>query len=229
MSTSSSQAQKTAVPSTGAVSTPNKTPPNKHFRGGVVTAIVGPDKKEFTVHRDLLVFYSDYFRAAFNGSFIEATNKKIDLLDVNQEVFEHFITWLYTRKIASDDDQYLGWDDLVNLWVFGDQFQVPMLQNCVMDELFAKGNRSKLGLRLSATKPAYEKTAHGSPLRKAIIELLVYRSELANADFSELFTFEILQDIMRETIIARKNKVACATAPKRDKCFFHVHGKDEHC
>jgi hypothetical protein len=77
--------------------------------------VVSQSKQDFTIHKDLLVFYSDYFRAAFNGSFVEATDKKIDLFDVDQKVFEHFHAWIYTRKLASDNDELLSWRDLFDL------------------------------------------------------------------------------------------------------------------
>lgn len=46
-----------------------------------MTVEVGPDKTAFKIHKDLLVFYSDYFRGAFNGSFQEAVEGKLSLPD----------------------------------------------------------------------------------------------------------------------------------------------------
>ncbi|KAH0382039.1 hypothetical protein KCU92_g6634, partial [Aureobasidium melanogenum] len=216
-------------PSTGAVSTPNQTPSSKQFRGGIVTVIVGSTKEAFSIHKDLLVFYSDYFRAAFNGSFTEATEGRIELLDVQQDLFQDFHGWLYTRKLLED----LGWFRLVDLWIFGDRFQVPLLQNCVMDEIFAKEKRDArlllYRLPLYWMSTVYVKTVDGSPLRKAIVELLAYHSVLEDEDGgimtarkSHNFTIEMLQDLVKELNAARKNY---GKAPKRDKCFFHVHGK----
>ncbi|KAG9518825.1 hypothetical protein KCU93_g8297, partial [Aureobasidium melanogenum] len=216
-------------PSTGAVSTPNQTPSSKQFRGGFVTVIVGSTKEAFSIHKDLLVFYSDYFRAAFNGSFTEATEGRIELLDVQQDLFQDFHGWLYTRKLLED----LGWFRLVDFWIFGDRFQVPLLQNCVMDEIFAKEKRDArlllYRLPLYWMSTVYVKTVDGSPLRKAIVELLAYHSVLEDEDGgimtarkSHNFTIEMLQDLVKELNAARKNY---GKAPKRDKCFFHVHGK----
>jgi hypothetical protein len=204
---------------------------SKHFRGSVVTLVVGPDKKEFTVHKDLLVFYSDYFRAAFNGSFVEATDRKIDLFDANQEAFEHFLTWLYTRKLASDDEQPLGLIALVDLWLLGDRFQVPMLQNCVMDKIIPQPNDDTV-FELGLVEAAYENTTVGSPLRRVLLEILAYQTALGEAEgvlFRKRFTVEILVDLVKEVASARKDKVLWGELPKRDKCFFHVHGKDEQC
>lgn len=177
------------------------------------------------------MFYSDYFRAAFNGSFTEATEGRIELRDVDLEVFENFHAWLYTRKIPES----LRWLQLVRLWVFGDRFQVPLLQNCVMNEIFDK-EQEEAKLPLNWMWSAYEYTVDGSPLRKATIELLAYHSVLEDTDDgimtpnnSWLFTVDMLQDLVKELNAARKSKLGYGKKPKRDKCFFHVHGKDEHC
>jgi hypothetical protein len=208
---------------------------SKHFQGGVVTVVIGSTKKSFTVHKDLLIFYSDYFRAAFNGSFIEAIDKKINLLDTDQKAFEHFYAWLYTRKLASEDDKPLSWDNLFDLWVFGDRFQVPLLQNSVIDEMFAKEKRDDT-FQLHMIKPVYEKTVDGSLLRKVMIEFVAHGMCLSDDDdgamsvvYHQYYTVEILSDVVKELETSRKKKVPYGKTPKRDKCFFHVHGKDEHC
>ncbi|KAH0351712.1 hypothetical protein KCU83_g4185, partial [Aureobasidium melanogenum] len=175
---------------------------------GLVTVIAGASKKEFTVHKDLLSFYSDYFRAAFNGSFVEATDKKIELHDVEPEVFNNFHAWLYTRKLASNSDEPMSWNYLVDLCIFGDRFHVPMLQNCAMDEIDAR--------------IMIEELAHDTYIGDE-------EGSVMAAEYEKFFTIEILQDLVKELDAARKNKLPYDKWPKRDKCFFHVHGKDEHC
>lgn len=63
-----------------------------------MTLIVGKKKKAYTLHKDLLCFYSDYFRAAFNGSFKEAAERKLELPNVEEHIFEGAQLWLYTRN-----------------------------------------------------------------------------------------------------------------------------------
>jgi hypothetical protein len=111
-----------------------------------------------------------------------------------------------------------------------------MLQNCVMDEVFAKVNREEHLFPYSVLKPVYLSTVDGSLLRKAMIEILAYGSDpgdvegsMTTAKCREWLTLEILQDVIKELESARHNKIPCGKSPKRGKCFFHVHGKDEHC
>lgn len=166
---------------------------------------------------------------------MEASERKIELLEEDRKVFEQFHTWLYMRKLATDNDEPLSWDDLFDLWIFGDRFQVPMLQNCAMDEIFGKVRREDC-FKISSVWIVYRKTVDGSLLRKALIDIITYTTVIGNAvggimsaNNRAWLTVEILQDLVLELDAARKNGVAYETAPVRDKCHFHVHGKDEHC
>ncbi|THW86270.1 hypothetical protein D6D18_07559 [Aureobasidium pullulans] len=49
-----------------AVSTPNRLPFSKKLYKETVKILVGPEKEVYSVHKELLCFYSDFFRAAFN-------------------------------------------------------------------------------------------------------------------------------------------------------------------
>ncbi|THW56372.1 hypothetical protein D6D20_08756 [Aureobasidium pullulans] len=221
-------------PSKGAVSKPDKWPSIEHYNG-IVTVVVGSKKKSYSLHKGLLCFYSDYFRAAFNGSFKEATDGKIELMEVEPEVFDIFQVWLYSRRLQTSEDSFPSYTTLAQLWVFGDKHQIPLLQNEVMDGIFAK--EAKLVFHTKLVNLAYEQTPVGSPLRKAVIEIVGHRMRLQENDGGALelscqsdWSVESLIDLVRVLDKIRKeNKVVYPTMPVRDKCFFHVHGKDEHC
>jgi hypothetical protein len=59
---------------------------------------IGPDKKIYTVHKDLICHYSEYFRTAYNGRWKEAEGG-VALDDVEPEVFNIFIHWLYAQTL----------------------------------------------------------------------------------------------------------------------------------
>ena len=62
--------------------------------------IVGPDRKVFSLHKRLLCENSEYFKAALEGSFKEATTQSIELLDDKVEIFKVFQHWLYTGTLT---------------------------------------------------------------------------------------------------------------------------------
>ncbi|KAH0009655.1 hypothetical protein KCU78_g10623, partial [Aureobasidium melanogenum] len=224
-----------STPSSGAVSTPDKQLTTEHFQD-TVNLIVGKNKKAYTLHKDLLCFYSNYFRAAFNGSFKEAAERKLELPDVEKHVFEAVQLWLYTRKLQKPTEISRCYEFLVGLWIFGDQHQVPLLQNQVMDEIFAIHKATKsISSHLVGT--IYAKTLAGSPLRKAFIEIIAWTvgieptpGTFLTDGHSQYWTSESFIDLVLAINQSRLSKtVKFPDLPKRDKCFFHVHGKDEHC
>jgi hypothetical protein len=58
-----------------------------------------PDNLFFTVHREIICFYSGYFRKAFGGSFLEAEEKSVKLPDVTKDIFGVFQYWLYAQAM----------------------------------------------------------------------------------------------------------------------------------
>lgn len=73
---------------------------NELYDAQLVTIFVGRDRRRFSVLRPIICDLSDYFRKAFEGSFIEGQTGVITLLDVDEWVFECFTIWLYTRQLS---------------------------------------------------------------------------------------------------------------------------------
>ncbi|THX99244.1 hypothetical protein D6D03_07347 [Aureobasidium pullulans] len=196
----------------------------------VVTLVVGDNKKIYVLHKDLLCFYSDYFRAAFNGSFVEAIKRRVELPEVEEKTFEYFQLWLYTRKL---DFVSMSFSDTTKLWIFGDQHQVPLLQNEAIDGLFAKRIIHR-AFSVKVVPLAYQNTFAGSPLRRAVIEIASSVAiqdsphSITKAIYEHLWSVESLIDLVR-AVDSRDKDLQQYSLPKRGRCFFHVHGKDEQC
>lgn len=210
---------------------------NSKFYKDPVTLIVGADKESYTAHKDLLCFYSDFFHAALNGSFREAAERKIELPDTEVEVFEAFQVWLYTRKLTDNNVStkvYPEYHLLVKLWLFGDKYQIPLLQNRTMDARIDKVDQDK-ETPVGVIHLAYENTTFNPPLRKAIATILAYRGKMSidNAGetclVSQSWPLQACLDTMAEMHRGGKENVARGRMPKRGKCYYHVHAADEHC
>lgn len=74
------------------------------YHASVVMVRVGPNAQAFHIHKDLLCYWSKYFHSAFNGSFREANEKEITILDVQPRIFKIFMGWLYTQNLMLDKD-----------------------------------------------------------------------------------------------------------------------------
>ena len=55
------------------------------------------------VHKQLLVNESEYFKAAFDGAFMEASQCAIDLEEDDPAVVGWFVMWLYRGNVQSTD------------------------------------------------------------------------------------------------------------------------------
>ena len=56
--------------------------------------VVGSQR--FSAHRLVLSAMSDYFRAMFNSNVREADEKEIALHDIEADIFQHLINYIYT-------------------------------------------------------------------------------------------------------------------------------------
>lgn len=66
----------------------------------LITIYVSARPRAFSIHENLLTYWSPYFRNAFNGSFREADEKEITLEDVDPWTFKTVVGWLYSQHIV---------------------------------------------------------------------------------------------------------------------------------
>lgn len=98
----------------------------------MVHLFVGPKRKRFHVHKDLLCDRSEYFRAMFECGYIETQNKEVFLTDETASAVELFITWIYGTALrgpvdANESSAYLG------LLVLSEKFLIEQLHNECID------------------------------------------------------------------------------------------------
>jgi len=90
----------------------------------VISVYVGPDRRRFVVHKQLLTSQSDYFDKALNGRFKEAEENEIHLEEDDPTAIGLMVGWLYrgvipgtgnkaspfTRAIctSNENNQWLG-------------------------------------------------------------------------------------------------------------------------
>jgi hypothetical protein len=90
-----------------------------------------PAVKKFTIHKDFICFYSPFFTSAFNGPYKEGQTQSMTLYEVDPEVFGMFVYWIYNRKLpnTTEGSELVNLLHLAKLWVLGDRFLIPSLQN----------------------------------------------------------------------------------------------------
>ena len=152
------------------------------FQNNPIVALnVGPDKLTFHVHEELLFKYSPVFKAAFSGECRESSERCMALPEDDPETVERFMQWLYSKSLGLTKGVSLEtWDErhwqLVRLNTFADKFDVDLLKNSIIDEMFMGSNQ------LDSCLPdppmieyIYENTTAKSSLRKLIVEIYVWQ------------------------------------------------------
>ncbi|KAL2072719.1 hypothetical protein VTL71DRAFT_12062 [Oculimacula yallundae] len=98
----------------------------------LVTIYVGPKRKEFLLHKNLLCKSSDYFDKAFNSNFQEAEKGTMFLPEDNPEAFALFVNWLYRSTIPAGNAQSHVFR-LADLYILADKICLVDLKDEVMD------------------------------------------------------------------------------------------------
>lgn len=83
------------------------------------------DTRKFKAHKLILKSRSKYFKAMFDSSFEEASSDEIEIRDVDGNLFEKFLEFLYSGEPPKDVDQIAF--DLLKI---ADRFELPSLVDC---------------------------------------------------------------------------------------------------
>ena len=148
----------------------------------IVTLNVGPDKRTFHVHQELLFKHSPVFKAAFSGECRESSERCIALPEDDPEIVERFMQWLYfkslglTKGISPETCEERYWQ-LANMNTLADKFDVGLLKNSIIDEFFAESKQPDSWIPGPlAIGYIYENTTESSSLRKLMVDIYVWQT-----------------------------------------------------
>lgn len=110
------------------------------FHGAIVIVQVGPELQEFYLYKDLVCYYSSYFKL-FNrepsaSSSAETESRKTKLDDVAVLSFELFFQWLESQRF--DETGQAKWKDLADFYILADRLDTPRLRNVIINEIHSR-------------------------------------------------------------------------------------------
>lgn len=154
--------------------------PSSHLLSGrTITVLVGPDKKRWSLHENLLVHLSDFFRASFRSGFREAADGVLVLEDDDPRAFELFVGYAYsqclgdtmgtTQAFSVPEGKKITLRDYLSLYVLACKYLMDDLQNQLIDAVYTYCERPA-SVTLPDIQYIYENTTSGSKMR----ELLCY-------------------------------------------------------
>ena len=149
----------------------------------MVTIKVGPEEREFHVHKLFLIEASTFFQSAFEGNFREATENEIKMPEESAEVFEHFIRWLYTycdcateNKPTTDSIAIRAAKikRIIDLYVFGDKVGCRALQQDMIREFFLPLGTRPFFFPYGSVEYLYSQSITAEPLREMTVAFHVW-------------------------------------------------------
>jgi hypothetical protein len=87
---------------------------------------------KFIIHKEFICYYSPFFSAAFKGN-----TQKMELNDVDPQVFGILANWLYSQEGADAEKKTPDLVACAKLWILGDRFLMRKLQNDTMKKIYA--------------------------------------------------------------------------------------------
>ena len=137
-----------------------------------VTLLVGKSKKAFYVHQEQLCEVSPFFKAAFTSEFREGSEKKMDLVEENEDTFDRFIQWLYSQQyeIPGGGTGSSGFTEPLRLFVLAEKFDIRKLKNLLMTKMFAAAKQGSARPSRSATAYTYNHTPPSSIIRRLLAD-----------------------------------------------------------
>lgn len=178
-----------------------------------------------------MCFYSGHFKAALKGTWAESSSGIIKLKTEDPLVFERFAHWLYTNKIT-DDTRKSGFGIIIDLWLFADRRDIPLLMNEMIDALH-KGITDQWLMPTDCLHKVYENTTEGSALRRILMWSMsrTVRSSLFEENYAKRWPRKALLDVLRLVLDDRLTPIL-----SRDQCqkasmcpTYHVHEDGASC
>lgn len=148
--------------------------------GPTVDILVGPERKHWSLHRNLLCHHSSYFETEFHdrdGPKKDGTrDNTLELPDDDPLGFELLVKWLYQGQLedASRLSEEAKYDYAVachKLYLLCDKFDMTRLKNISMDQYRQCLNECQLVPDAEEINDIYRVSPVGSPFRSLMIRI----------------------------------------------------------
>jgi hypothetical protein len=201
-----------------------------------VKILVGSEKKQFSVHFDVICGKVPTFRDIVKDAHGALHKEVVKLPRVGAMVFELFMTWLYHDIIERPAGSSNGAAAVVTeLIAFAEYHGISQLADSAMDFLLKFMKENKL-LEAENIKKLYKWTEPGSRLRKLISLSLAYKTltDDGSSDWKDDMLSRVLKghkDALPDYIRAMRMQSGVVQVDPFNlpACTFHGHGKNEPC
>ena len=204
----------------------------------MISVNVGPTKRQWTLHRNLLSHHTNFFEddIARNGE----TEASVELLDDDPSAFEMLVKYMYQGRIDDVADvpgekKWAHAEVCQKLYILCDRLGLSQLKNCAIDQFRKACFDSGLVPGPEEMTPVYEQTPIGSPFRRLISQIAarqIMDPESDNSALTYKVCFESGQDFAIDLINAIREGTGGTLLkdPTQEVgCFYHEHPDNEVC
>lgn len=196
------------------------------------------DDKKFFVHRGLLIHLSHSFAEHLPRRSVAGQVASISLQDdTTLEVVEVFRDWLYTHRLCRSErnstSQRLSVALLCDVYLFGKDWQIPLLENAAIDALIdtCRVDRTYPDLKTAAHVYSNTTTTCGSALRRLLVDITVESKPARSlSDNSDQQVIEDAASFLLDVTVAAMQATFTAPHPLIShyvQCLYHNHSKSE--
>lgn len=205
---------------------------------------VGPKRKLYNAHRDLLASSCQFWKRKINPSRILTLNPSVTYVsNYEPTTFEFFITWLYRRTLpqlhSSDESRAKSQvSQYIALYLMAESWEVRDLQNLIIDTIKARKTCDMGWFPVEPIKDIYKATAQGSKLRHFLVDYFLFKSSKwdlvkRHEELEEQLMFGNLVFVLEcyEGLysMAYKSKMKDRDPLKQGMCEYHVHEQGKGC
>lgn len=139
----------------------------------MVNVYVGPKRKKFHLHKDLVCDRSSFFKKAVAGGFKEQKEKALYLPEDHVGGFILFVQWIYGVPPPESSTPSMV-TTLFALYVLAEKFCIEPLKNSSMDVIRTSCSGSAYMLSVTDIGYIYDNTPTTSPMRRFMVKHTLY-------------------------------------------------------
>jgi hypothetical protein len=147
--------------------------------GVIASVIVGPEKTDYKIHKEIAIAESPFFAAALDGNFVEGETGQVLLPDVEPKIFDHVVYWLYKRRLEDSSCFYKDakptYFTLLDIYALADQLCVEGLRNAVVDLMCELADATNSVPTPMDTNLLFENIRDNAPIRRLVLDLFAFK------------------------------------------------------
>lgn len=170
--------------------------------GTTFVAVIGKQKKGFTLHQSVATRSSKFFKAAMSRDWKGTQQKRVTLEEVKVSEFGSYLQGLSTNDHSFLEELHMY--DLARLYILGDFLDDSAFRTVMLKSLVQKAIHDNTYPDATIVAFVWDHTPETSPLRKIVVEMWTTLSvsdlgnRFAEPDISKVFIVDCVQHLAKK-------------------------------